>query len=168
MNFEYYKVNNESKKIVGGGWTQNEESARIQRCAEGQTLFVLPAGLVDDPLGTPDYTRLKQFLCDKIDRESFAARSPAAQAHALKLDEAQRWTQGADEEEFPFIAAERDFRVANGEDATMESVASGILNAAEESEPLAILEARRVASKAAIRRGENLFEILGVTLPQTQ
>ncbi len=173
MSWEFYHVRADSKKIVSGGWAQNEESARLQKPKDNQAVYVLPGGLIEDPMGAePDFSKLKAYLCDKVDEACANRVSKFAGYHAAKLAEAEDWSPEEDFEDperFPFLIAETKARRAQGELVDLQTVRNQVVEKAKQAKLEAVqLEAMRVAVRAAIQRAENLPDIVTASLPPPQ
>lgn len=112
---------------------------------------------------TTDFGAVQDFCCTLVDAEADKACArfitPGETQdfrYRKKLAEAERWAEGSDPGEFPFLAAE-----STATAVPIAQLAGRIIAASQEHDaPVARIEARRIATKQRIRgAGQNLAVI---------
>ncbi len=162
----WFFCDDSSGAIFSGGIASFEDAHR-QAPGEGQTLYVVPDGLVGSPFGdTPDFALLRAHLCLQIDiaagslRTRFITDIPGqAQTYEKKEMEARSWSVGAEAANpgaFPFILAEATVRGVSS-----ETVRDEIMAQVQALTPLAAaIEAHRIAAKQAVAAAATLPAIV--------
>lgn len=162
----WFHVNDSTGAIATGG-VASDTNAELQVAPSGHTLVILPDGLVDRAFDSaPDFTRLKEYLRGKIDREAgqfrvqFITDVPGqAQSYEKKEAEARLWVAGdetTNPDRYPFMIAEATLR-----GVAVSVVRGEIMTQVNMLTPLAAAtEAHRVAAKLAIASATNLGAIV--------
>lgn len=159
----WFHCDNASGAISAGGISSSQDAPK-QTAPEGQTLYVVPDGMIGSPFSAqPDFSLLKGHLRSTVDEQAGAARKDIitdvpgqAQTYGAKAAEAQAWVDGADAAGFPYLSAEAEAR-----GVTMAQVRDEIIAQLGAQTPiLARIEANRIRAKRDIDSASTLPSIL--------